>query len=262
MTPLLHADGTVHVSDLKRMALSPAHYRAGLVAERTTTPAMRLGTLVDTYLLTTKRVFAAGKTRADAAFKGLQADHPRDDVYTATENDRACAIVEAVSRDPLAIEYLGIDDLARRTQVPLKWDLQGVPMSTRGLDVLTRGKLGDLKVTNSTHPARFAHHARGMFWHAQLAAYDEACKQNGIAIPNGVFLIGVESSEPYPVTVLRMTESALEAGNKLLSMWIEQYKACANDDVWPGYVQSPIDLDVETFDTDDLVFPGEGDEAA
>ncbi len=242
---MMHADGTVHLSDLKRFALSPAHYRDSVLHPRETTRQMRIGTLVDMLLLTDRvPVVYAGERRGNA-WKAFREKFPGEEIFTESEHDDARAIAATVRRDPLAIEYLGLDDPDRRTQVPLKWETNGVPRSTRGIDVITRGKLVDLKVTNSAHPDRFAWHARRQLWHAQLADYADACEQNGIAFPNGVFLVGVEATPPHCVTVLRMGESALTEGRKCIALWIEQFKACAASGEWPGYVQSPVDLDVE-----------------
>lgn len=249
-TDMLHADGTLHFSDLKRLAISAAHFAAGMKAERETTKAMRLGTLVDMALLTTKRPLVAGKTRKDAAFHAMQARHPFDDVYTQPELEESERIVDAFLTAPFnehARDVLGMNDPDRRTQVPLKWETTGVPRSTRGVDVITRGRLVDLKVTNSTSPEKFVWHAKSMLWHCQLTDYLEACEQNGIAITDGLYLVGIESSPPYVATALRLTEGAIDDARKKLSMWIGKYRNCAAANEWPGYTQCDVDLDVVTF---------------
>jgi len=252
----MHADGTVHFSDLKKFAQSPAHYRHSVECPRETSRPMRIGSLVDMALLTELQPLVYEGDRRGKAWADFRLAHLGQEIYTRAELEDAETIITAARRDPLAREYLGLDNPERRTQVPLRWTVDGVPRSTRGVDVLIGNKLVDLKVTNSTQPGRFVWHARRSLWHCQLADYAEACAQNGIDVSGGLFLVGIESSAPYPVTVLRMTPGALEAGRRCLASWMEMYRACADAGQWPGYAQSPVDLDVEMFD----LSVGDGDE--
>jgi hypothetical protein len=156
------------------------------------------------------------------------------------EYDEGIAAAEAVRRRPgnrLALSYL-----IGRTQVPLRWEMQGVPFSTRGIDVVGDGWITDLKTTQSTEPDRFMYHARNMLWHAQLACYEEACKQNGIDVSKGVFLVGIESKPPNVATVIRLSPEALADGMRCVVAWIEMLKACEANDHWPGYVQCVVDM--------------------
>jgi hypothetical protein len=256
-----HPDGTLHFSDLKLFSLSAAHYAYAIehAGEREVTPAMRMGILVDRLLLTPERPpMVAGEDRRSLEYKALRAGTPpEEEVFTNPELARAMVAVEAVRRDAVARDYLGLDDPERRTQVPLRWELQGVARSTRGLDVLSRNRVVDLKFTQTANPYRFASQARRMGWHAQLADYVEACAQNGIDTSGGAFLVGVEARPPYPVTVLRMTPEALDEGRRMLASWIEDYKACELADAWPGYVQAPVDLEIALLgdEAPELVFP-------
>lgn len=259
---MMHPDGTVHFSDLKQFAKSPAHYRHSVEHPRETTRPMRIGSIVDMMLLTSNMPLVyQGDRRGTKAWEDFVrgARHllrEGEEIYTQPEYDDALPIVQAAIQSDIAREYLGLlpldskeEDLdyaaSRRTQVPLKWEVNGIPRSTRGIDVLIGNRLVDLKVTNSTQPKQFRYHALKMLWHAQLADYEEACGQNGIDVSGGLFLVGIESTAPYPITVLRMTEGAIEAGKRCLAAWLEQYKACSDANVWPGYVQCVQDLDVD-----------------
>ncbi len=164
-----------------------------------------------------------------------------DDFVTWKELAEAEPIAEALKRDPLAQEYL-----AGRHQVPLAWDAMGVRCATGGVDVVGDGWISDLKVTQTTQPDRLAFHAQSrMLWHAQLAWYDEGCRANGIDTSKGLFLVGVEATAPHPVTVLRLSERALEQGRKACHLWLEQLRVCEASDRWPGYVQSVVELAVD-----------------
>jgi hypothetical protein len=244
-------DGTVHFSELKRMALSPAHYAAAIKYGVEVTALMRAGSLTDCLLLTGEKPIVFNGRRQGGEWELFRSAHAGHDIYTRSEYEDAMEVVSFVRADPLAREFLGLNDELRRTQVPLKWQTNGVPRSTRGIDVLTRRRLVDLKYTNSTKPSLFAWHAHNMLWHAQLADYQEACEQNGIDISEGIFLVGIESKLPYCVTVLKLTEEALEQGRKCIALWIEKFKSCERDKVWPGYTRVVEELDARQYNSDD-----------
>lgn len=247
---MMHADGTVHFSDLKQIAKSPAHYAHSVTQQRETTRPMRIGSIVDRVLLTDEDVPVYAGDRRGKGWDGFVAANPGRELYTQSEWDDAQPIIRAAQNDPMAQEYLGLLETSkRRTQVPLRWETNGVPRSTRGIDVLYERRLVDLKVTNTTQPGRLVHHARNMLWHAQLADYTDACEQNLLDVV-GLYLVCIEATAPHCVTVLELDRSAIEAGHRCIAGWIETYKVCASSGSWPGYAQSPVDmtvLDLEGF---------------
>jgi hypothetical protein len=261
-------DGTVHFSELKTLALSPAHYRYAILAaraeaegmrQRDVTPAMRLGMLVDMLLLTDREPIVAGDTRVSARYKAARARVPPEvEVFTETELERSMAVVKAARAHAVARDYLGLDDPERRTQVPLRWETRGIERSTRGVDVLTKGRLVDLKVTASTQPDRFARHARRMAWHCQIADYLDAARQNGIDVSGGGFLLGIEAAPPHPVTALRIGEEVRLEAEKTLAGWLETLRASELADAWPGYAEEAVEFEMVGLDEiDDLIWPDE-----
>lgn len=251
----------VHFSRLKKFALSAAHYRHSVDNEIETTRAMRLGTLVDMLLLTDKTPIVSSLNRNSLDYKSLRKRTPEEiDIFSTAEHEEGLAMVAAAEAHPIARDFLGLDDPDRRTQIPLEWTSMGIPRGTRGLDVVTKKRLVDLKCTQTTNPGPFGWHARRMFWHAQLADYVEACAQNEIDISGGVYLLGIESSAPYPITALRMTEGALLEGSKLVRKWLEAYRSCDLAGVWPDYTQSPVDLEI--YDSETIVVGADPDDDA
>ncbi len=208
-----------------------------------------------------------GATRQGKAWKDFAETHKGTRLYTQREFDEAFDLVaalpagrtyqpsefvtwselgeaepmaEALRGSPLAMRYL-----EGRHQVALEWESQGVRCSTRGIDCVGFGFISDLKVTQTTEPFHWCHQARRMLWHAQLAWYAEGCRAHGIDTHHGLFLVGVESSAPYPVTVLRLTERAAEEGARCCHSWLEQLRACEASGDWPAYAQSVVDFDIE-----------------
>lgn len=255
---MMNADGTVHFSELKLIGISPMHYAHRIANPMTTTPAMRLGTLVDMLLLTEREPIVAGDNRRSKEYLAARKLHPAEvEVFTETELERASDVVLAVRADPLACDFLGLDDPARVTQLPLRWTVQGVPMSTRGLDVVTKRRLVDLKATATAQPDRLMMQARRMGWHAQLANYEEAARQNNVDVSGGAFIVAVESRAPYPVTVLRFDAEALDEGMKTVSSWLETFKSHAATNHWPAYSAVPVDF--VSYGDADLVYPDDED---
>lgn len=234
----------VHFSDLKQFARSAAHYRYRIANPPQMNRAMRVGWLVDRSLTGGSVPIAFDGDRKNAAWKVWAAHQMAvagwriDELPTKAEAVEADEIVRAVNLHDLAMNYL-----TGEPQVSLRWRMHGVDMRTRGIDVVGDGWITDLKVTNCAEPEQLKRHARRMLWHAQLAAYREAARQNGIATDRGVMLVAIESSAPYPSTVMRLSEEVLADGERCLTQWLEALKACEAADAWPGYVQSVVEME-------------------
>lgn len=239
----------LHFSDLKKLSVSAAHFRYWLDHQKPMTPAMRIGMCVDR-ILTGGRVPPAypgsnpgGKKnnlkRQGAAWRAfvrakVAEGWREDEILTAPEDDESHEIARVVAQDELAMEYLD-----GRPQVALEWTMMDVPRRTRGIDVVGPKRIVELKVSHDVKPDRLMRHATNMLWHAQLADYREAARQNGIDA-SSVYLVAVEASPPYVSTVLEVSEEMLAEGEKCIHIWLERYKACAAADFWPGYSQCPV----------------------
>jgi hypothetical protein len=206
---------------------------------------MRVGTVVDHVLTGSECPPVFNGERRGNVWREFVAECaaggvPAGDILTAPELEEGAGIARCARANPLLTQFL-----TGRPQVPLKWETQGVPRSTRGIDCVGDGWISDLKVSNSAEPDRLSRHARTMLWHAQLADYADACAQNGIDTAKGLYLVVVEASAPHPATVMKLSARALEEGRKCIATWIEQYKACVASGVWPGYVQSVVELEID-----------------
>jgi len=228
----------VHFSDLKRMAISPAHYHYGRgQVQREPTRAMLIGTIVD-YELTggVGSIEEWAGPRRGKAWQQFQADNLGKTVVTSDEYQEAMGIVNC-ARDSPFIYYL-----AGRHQTPLRWEMYGFPCATRGVDVIGDGWISDLKVTHCAQPERLMRHARSMLWHCQLAFYLEGCRQNGIDTRDGAYIVALESKPPHPMTVLHLNRDCLEEANRTISAWFERLRVCTDADSWPGYTQAVVEM--------------------
>lgn len=239
-------DVPVRFSRLKHMAQSPAHYLASLEDRRDTGP-MLFGRACHSAVLGGSFAVYDGERRGKA-WESFKAEHDGEDIITATEHDRVRRVADAVAAHPLAARLLTGD-----RELPIAWERQGRACSSR-LDCLGASWVADLKTSNTSEPNRFGRMAIRMGYHAQLAWYQDAARFIGRAAPDA-FLVAVETSAPYAVTVMQLTSRALEEGRKLCRIWFERLLTCEEVDVWPGYCESAVDLDVP--EELDLLIDGE-----
>ncbi len=226
----------VRFSRLRHMSRSPAHYLASLT-HRADTPAMRTGRLIHALVLGGDFLVYDGERRGKAWTEFDAANSGRE-IYTATEHDRASVVADAIRANRLAMDLL--EGEAERH---IHWTgLNGRACSSR-LDVLAATHVTDLKTSFVTEPGQFTRSALRMGYHAQLAFYLDAAAAIG-SPRKEAFIVAVETSPPYAIVTLRLTQRALDEGRKLCRIWMERLLGCEESNYWPGYVESTIDLDV------------------
>jgi hypothetical protein len=244
LTPALEP---VHFSDLKKMALSPAHFRASEAEEFEATRVMRIGTIAHHIVLGPNKIRPlvrwSGGNRAGNAWMAFAAEHKGSDIVTDTEWSEAEPIAAAVLADPVARRLLE----GSRFEVPMEWVSAGIKCGTRGLDIVGPRWVADFKATSCTEPRAWQRHAFKMLYPQQMAFYAEGCEQNAIDMSEGLFLIGVEAKLPHPVTVLRITEPLLEHARKSIAIWLERLRTCRENGHWPGYTQTIVDFELPAW---------------
>lgn len=247
----------VRFHHLKAVARSPLHLRSCLDGEeKASTSALEKGTAVHALLFGTKTVtFYPGAVRRGKEWDGFKAAHEGDCILTATEYEKAMRMAERVSNHKDAMWAL--DGVREKT---ILWKYLGRECrSTPDVFSPEMGFVTELKTCANADPQRFTWQALRMAYHAQLAYYMEAVAQSGLGTPRSAYVVAVESTAPYPVTVLRLTDRALDAGQRMFRLWFERFLACEQANAWPAYVESIVDLDVPE---DDLELTFGDDDAA
>lgn len=243
----------VRFSRLKLMAKSPAHYAAGV---DTSTSAKDKGTAVHAILFRGKRVtFYGEKTesgraapRNGAKWEAFQSANAGALILSAREYDQVQRMVEAVRADRQAMEAL-----TGTAEETLLFDFLNLESRTTP-DVWSPDSWAELKTSISADPFRFTHQSLRMYYHAQMAFHREGLWRAKRVKPKHGYVVAVESTAPYPVTVFRMTDNALDKGDRTIRAWFEQLKTCLASDQWPPYSQSVVDLDVP--ESEELIFAG------
>lgn len=247
--------GDVHFSDLKMMDLSPAHYVAACAEKFEPSRTMRVGTVVHHLVLGPNHIRPLVRydgERKGNAWKAFEAEHPGCEIVTAAEWSDAEPIAAAVIADPQAQRII---EGARR-EMSLTWESAGIKCATRGIDIVGAGLLADLKKTSCTEPRSWQRHAIKLWYHAQMAWYEEGAKANGLDTSKGLFLIGVEDVAPWAVTCLRLTPPVIAHGRKSITKWMERLRLCRENDHWPTYTQTVVDFELPVW----LAEEGGGDE--
>ena len=237
------------------MARSPMHYHA-YRDDMAATPAMQLGTAVHRAVLDGELpVVYPGAVRRGKAWEQFQADHVNDNIVTEAESHKIMGMCASVQAHPEAVRVL-----TGERERYIEWTYQGRAVRSTP-DVIGDGFVTDLTTTVNADPERFKWDAVRRLYHAQLAFYAEAVRSSGLGEPRQAYIVAVESSAPYAVSVLRLTPDALDIGGRLCHQWMEQVRACEAANHWPGYSDAIVDLDCGGDDVE-LTFSAETLEAA
>jgi hypothetical protein len=242
----------VRFSRLKKFSQSAAHYHAACQWHDDDTLSRRIGRGTHAILFNQPLVVWP-KRRQGNEWKAFEAANASREILNETEHLQALAMANAIRRHPIAAPLL-FDGTVLERQI--SWSIagracQGTP------DSVGPGRLIDLKTARTTEPDRFTRQATWMSYHAQLAWYQDGLHLAGKQRPDECYIVAVESSEPYAVTVLRLTERALEQGRRLNSLWWNRLMVCEEANSWPPYAQSVIDFDVSDAEELTLSIHGE-----
>jgi hypothetical protein len=256
----------IRFSYLKALGRSPAHCKLAMdkdkykLAEEPNV-AMERGTALHHVVLGTRKVigYTEGKVRRGKEWEMFQEVNAGALILTAGEYETVARMGEAVGMNDLAFNLIH-GGIFEQTHY---WHHVG--RKCRGtVDVLGMDHIADLKTCEDSRPFQFAWATRRYSYHAQMAWYVDGIGKGRARThakwkePTSAFIIAVESKPPYPVTVLKLTDRALELGRKQYSLWLERFMACEQSGEWPGYAQSIVDLDVPEDDTE-LVFEEDGE---
>lgn len=224
----------VRFSHLRAFGRSALHGQLARRKDIDATYAMQRGTAVHAMLFNTRKVCGyPGKQRRGKEWDAFADAHDDHEILTLAEYEKACRMADAVRQCKLAEPYLkGVTE----TTILFRWnglDCRATP-DIRGTEFIT-----ELKTSASSDPMKFQWHAIRMHYHAQMRMQQIGCRAD-----HECFVVCIESAEPYPVTVFRMEDRALEAGHKLLMLWAERMKICDDSNIYPPYVTCVMPLDV------------------
>jgi hypothetical protein len=246
-------DVPVRYSNLKLMALSPAHYHAAVDKD---TGAMQRGRALHSLVLGGARVIGyPGKTRQGKQWEAFQAANPDAEILTGKEYAKVLGMAEAVKRHREARQVL-----EGQHEVEVDWTFLGRRCQSHVDSIGPGGKfIAELKSTVSSEPGRFMWQSHRMAYGGQVAFYLDAVRVAGLGEPTDAYVVAVEATEPYVVTVMRVEEDALELGRRCVRLWMEQLLNCEAANDWPGYAQGIVPLHAPSQDIN-FTFSDEGED--
>lgn len=234
---------------LKHMARSPAHCLWAMEEAAEETLAMRLGSGGHAILLDKPYALWEGRTNSGACrprsgkdWTAFEEAHAGEVILNESEYETAQAMASAVRRHSEARRLLFAPDVVH--EQPIEWVTMGRPCAGTP-DARSKTYVVDLKTTRCAEPDRFVRDGTFRHYPAQLAWYLDGVKASGLGTPSEAYIVAVESTPPHPVTVLRLTDSALTQGRKACRVWLERLLGCERDNYWPAYVEAIVPFDVE-----------------
>jgi hypothetical protein len=237
----------VRFSRLKLMAKSAAHYAAGFGGE---TGPMRKGSALHAYLLGGSEkvvVFRDGiRNKKSQKWIDFQLEHQGKHILIPSELAVVEGMRRSVEKHQRAMDLL--DDGVQETRIT--WDLGGRACAGTP-DVVKPMKDGkrlvELKSCDTSAPDLFKVKGRRMGYPAQVAWYGdglERCLQYKPGKVVETYVVAVESTAPYPVTVFHLG-SILAVGRKQYRIWFEALRNCEQSNEFPAYAQTDVEWEDE-----------------
>lgn len=158
-------------------------------------------------------------------------------------------MAEALRNHPLAARLFDPDH--GKAEVPLYWTdpATGVPLRCR-LDWLpdkVEGKrllASDYKTAESAHPDKFRKPATDYSYHRQAAWYIDGLRECGYDDDPAFLFTVQEKTAPYLVTVIELSEGAINIGRNLNHQARAIYAECVRTNYWPSYSEGVERIDL------------------
>jgi hypothetical protein len=191
--------------------------------------------------------------RNGKVWDAFRAANPYAVILTRSEMDRATKIANAIKAHPEASRLLFSPGVLHESTI--LWRQAGRARRSTP-DARHPDYIAELKTTKCAQPERFARDAMYRGYHAQVADQMDAAEAADGLRPESAFIVAVETVEPFVVTVLQLTERALQHGTRLNRMWFERLCACVDSNSWPGYMDGVGTFDVPDADVDVVLADG------
>lgn len=245
----------VRFSRLKLFGQSAAHYQHSALRgdDSGDSLALRLGSGAHAMVLEQPIERFAGR-RAGKAWDEFKAEHAGKVILNDREWHEAKSMASAIMRRREAMDILFNDTIIEQR---IDWTFLG--RSCRSTpDARGPYHVAELKTGKTAHPSLFVRDAIRMAYHCQLSFYGDAIEHETGVAPSKAYIVAVEKTAPYPVTILELTERTLEQGRRTVRLWFEQLLSCESSNEWPEYSESIVPFDVPDFDEPvELVIDGQ-----
>lgn len=226
-------DQPIRFSHLRAYGRSAMHGHHSRTSEWTPSEGMLLGTATHALAFGTGKVISYPKTRRGKEWDEFAYANTDSQILTAAQYEKATSMSSALLANRLAVEVMAGD--AEQT-ILFNWygrKCRATP-DVRGDCYVT-----DLKTCQTSDPEKFVWSSLRFAYHAQMRMQMEA------ANVEDAYIVAIEATKPYPITVFQLTHEALLDGERLLSLWMERLITCESSDSYPPYVSCIVPLDVQ-----------------
>ncbi len=251
--------------NLKAMGQSPAHCFQSFQDDKWDSLALRIGK--GTHAMMFGQPIAVwdqpaakgtGKApRNGKVWDAFRATNAHATILSRKEHDKASRIVTSLKAHQVAADLLFAPGVLHESTI--MWEQSGRKRRSTP-DARGEAHLVELKTARCVHPERFRRDGLFRAYHAQLADQAEAIEYATGSRPWAVYIVAVETVEPYVVQVMQLTQRALDDGARLCRAWLAQLLQCERDNDWPGYSQvirefdlsdSEVELSFESDETEE-----------
>lgn len=234
-------------SALKRLAQSPAHYKAYIEKPEPPTRHQILGTVEHVACFEPERFTQSHYVRpatytnkkgekktwhsSATECKDWLIDHADRLIITPAEYEAVEGMTKSIFQHPAAAKALAE---GKAEQSLFCEDAEtGFQLRCR-CDWLTGNAIVDLKKCQDASPAGFAKSVANYWYDLQAAVNLHIASALGLEKDNFLF-IAVEDSPPYAVGVYQLDQASIEIGNSKFRRLMKRYLECVTTEQWPAY---------------------------
>ena len=241
-----HAYEGISKSGLDKVSRSPAHFY--LSAQGTSSPAMRMGTIVHTAILEPERFkeeYVLLKDISDkrkSEYKEAAKVFGSENVLTSKEVSSVASLQETIQADQPSAELLASCDLFELSAFV---EHKGVLLRCRYDAFSSRDLVAvDLKTTQNSSRAEFAKSVSNYRYHVQDAHYSLVYELITGKKLNAFKFLAVENEPPHCPMIYELSAESKLIGLHELNKDLIAYKAASENCEWIGYEQTnePLDL--------------------
>lgn len=233
-----HASSAVGSTGLKRILVSPAHFR--YPNPFNATRAKEIGSAIHCRILESDRWDTDYKVvecdaRTSALYKAATKTHPKERVLTSAEYENVLGMQRGVMRNPRCRELVEHDGLYEASLFTVD-PATGVPVKVRYDKIITSiGIPADLKKTQDASRRAFSRAIYNYGYHISAALYQDAWFWHYAEKLEPMRWLAVEEQSPHLAQRYMPDEDALMIGRAMYREALEIYARCLDADEWPGY---------------------------
>ena len=256
-----HSLSAIGRSALITFGQSPAHFWHQFLnpqaQSKAPTPAMLFGAAFHAYVLEPleyklKYVEAPAASKVSKAYRQAEEEALADGqtLLPLGTNAQCHQLSLALQDHPMASKILSAKGFKEATYLATcpETDLE---VKCRADCITDSGWVVDLKTTQNASPDAFTKTIANYQYHVQAGVYLDVIEWATGTRPKGFLFICVEKEAPNAVSVIRASDSMIEAGSRrardLLNRMADCFKTLGPDRPWPAYSHDIVEVNLPAW---------------